>query len=108
MRALRVAKETLEANRRAPCRVGPERAGYGPGMADSVVAFAPGRANLIGEHTDYNDGLALPFAIAAGVEVTAELRHGDEVVARALDLGEVDRFLLRDPEPVPAGDWRAF
>jgi len=32
-------------------------------------AFAPGRANLIGEHTDYNDGLALPFAIERGVEV---------------------------------------
>jgi galactokinase len=32
-------------------------------------AFAPGRANLIGEHTDYNDGLALPFAIERGMEV---------------------------------------
>ena len=36
------------------------------------VAFAPGRANLIGEHTDYNDGLALPFAIERGVTVRAE------------------------------------
>ena len=37
----------------------------------TVTAFAPGRVNLIGEHTDYNDGLALPFAITAGVTVTA-------------------------------------
>ncbi|MEA2449037.1 MAG: galactokinase, partial [Thermoleophilaceae bacterium] len=37
-----------------------------------VVAFGPGRANLIGEHTDYNDGLSLPFAIEQGVRVTAE------------------------------------
>jgi galactokinase len=36
-----------------------------------VTAFAPGRVNLIGEHTDYNDGLALPFAITSGVTVTA-------------------------------------
>jgi galactokinase len=34
-------------------------------------AFAPGRVNLIGEHTDYNAGLALPFAIAEGVTVDA-------------------------------------
>ena len=33
--------------------------------------FAPGRVNVIGEHTDYNDGLALPFAIAEGVTVQA-------------------------------------
>jgi galactokinase len=33
----------------------------------TVTAFAPGRVNLIGEHTDYNGGLALPFAIEQGV-----------------------------------------
>jgi galactokinase len=47
-------------------------------------AFAPGRANLIGEHTDYNDGLCLPFAIERGVTVTAELQDGGEVVAPGL------------------------
>src|SRR3954471_17230885 len=47
-----------------------------------AVAFAPGRVNLIGEHTDYNDGLALPFAIAQGVTVRAVL-GGDELVVDA-------------------------
>jgi galactokinase len=60
-----------------------------------VRAFAPGRVNLIGEHTDYNDGLCLPFAIARGVTVTAEpLPGGDEIEAQALDLAERDRFSL--------------
>jgi galactokinase len=56
-----------------------------------VRAFAPGRANLIGEHTDYNDGLCLPFAIERGVTVTAELQDGGEVVAPGL--GGDDTFL---------------
>ena len=35
------------------------------------VWFAPGRANLMGEHTDYNEGLVLPFALARGVTAAA-------------------------------------
>jgi galactokinase len=73
-----------------------------------VVAFAPGRANLIGEHTDYNEGLSLPFAIEEGVEVTVRTigENCGETVARALDLGETDRFPAADPPP--AQGWRAF
>src|SRR5215210_6364469 len=47
-------------------------------------AFAPGRVNLIGEHTDYNLGLCLPFAVGMGVTVTAELRDGGAIVAPGL------------------------
>src|SRR5580692_4584013 len=54
-----------------------------------VTAFGPGRVNLIGEHTDYNGGLALPFAIAQGVTVHAARIAGARIRARALDLGEV-------------------
>ncbi len=59
-----------------------------------VVAFAPGRVNLIGEHTDYNDGLSLPFAIEQGVRVAARPGDGDRVVVRASDHGEQDSFAL--------------
>jgi galactokinase len=57
----------------------------------AIRAFAPGRANLIGEHTDYNDGLCLPFAVERGVTVTAELRDGGEVVSP--DLADDDPYL---------------
>jgi galactokinase len=73
---------------------------------DRVVAFGPGRVNLIGEHTDYNGGLGLPFAIAAGVTVVARRRDDDVIVARAADFGEDDRFALAEIEP--ATGWRAF
>jgi galactokinase len=69
-------------------------------------AFAPGRMNLIGEHTDYNDGLALPFAVRAGVTVTATRLSGDAIEAIAHDLGERDSFNVS--EPGPAVGWRAF
>ncbi|WCB94582.1 Galactokinase [Baekduia alba] len=79
-------------------------------MTASVTAFGPGRVNLIGEHTDYNGGLALPFAIAEGVTVVATAIDGDDVRAIASDFdGGRDAFPLADP---PRDDdttgWRAF
>jgi galactokinase len=71
-----------------------------------VTARGPGRVNLIGEHTDYNDGLALPFAIDRGVTVTAEPRDDGLVRAHALDEGEDDEFALDAPERTDG--WRAF
>jgi galactokinase len=71
-----------------------------------VVAFAPGRVNLIGEHTDYNDGLALPFAIAECVTVRARAVPARVIVVRATDLDERDRFTLDEPRRVRG--WRAF
>ena len=75
-------------------------------MPAAVRAFAPGRVNLIGEHTDYNGGLALPFALTAGVTVTAERSSNGMIEAFAVDLGAHDTFPARAPDS--AGGWRAF
>ncbi len=73
----------------------------------ALAAFGPGRVNLIGEHTDYNDGLCLPFAIARGVTVSAERLPGGRVEAHAADLGEDDAFAAASP-PRDGQGWRAF
>jgi galactokinase len=78
---------------------------------EHVRAFAPGRVNLIGEHTDYNQGLALPFAITEGITVRGQAppprADGQRrIEANAVDLGESDEFALGEPRP--AQGWRAF
>ena len=73
---------------------------------ERAAAFGPGRVNLIGEHTDYNGGLALPFAISDGVTVRAQRLSDPHVQAAATDLGERDEFPLH--EPPAAEGWRAF
>ena len=75
-------------------------------MAEPAIAFAPGRVNLIGEHTDYNDGLALPFAIREGVRVRATPTGDGTVHVFAEDLDAHDRFDLGAVQPAPG--WRAF
>jgi len=69
------------------------------GAEPEGVWHAPGRANLIGEHTDYNEGWVLPFALDRGVVVAAK-RRGDDV----LDI----RSLQADaPVTVPLATLRA-
>lgn len=64
--------------------------------ADFVVK-APGRVNLIGEHTDYNDGFVFPCAIDYATLVAVSNREDDIVRVVALDYGnEVDEFSLKE------------
>jgi galactokinase len=65
---------------------------------------APGRVNIIGEHTDYNDGFALPAAIDLAIVVAAAPRADRRVRARSLALDAAIEFDL-DAPPAPSGDW---
>ncbi|MCI0433757.1 MAG: galactokinase [Gemmatimonadetes bacterium] len=67
------------------------------GRPPQVVARAPGRANLIGEHVDYNDGFVLPVAIDRDVVVSASPVPGRHIRAYAADLRETSEFSLDAP-----------
>ncbi|MDZ4836497.1 MAG: galactokinase [Candidatus Melainabacteria bacterium] len=66
------------------------------GDAPQMVVRAPGRVNLIGEHTDYNEGFVFPVAIDREMLVAASVNGSDKVQAFSLDYAEVDSFDLND------------
>jgi galactokinase len=68
------------------------------GVEPRGFAQAPGRVNLIGEHTDYNDGFVLPCAIDRGTVIAWAPRDDGELRVVAVDAGdEVDRIRLDGP-----------
>lgn len=68
------------------------------GDAPQCLVQAPGRVNLIGDHTDYNDGFVLPCAIDFGTVIAASPRKDMRVRVLATDYpGESDEFLLDEP-----------
>ena len=78
------------------------------GGEPDLIAQAPGRVNLIGEHTDYNDGFVLPLAIDRGTVVAAR-RGGSEVQVYAADFDAEDRFTFAERiEDAAPGDWRNY
>ncbi|CAN5249472.1 MAG: galactokinase [Nocardioides sp.] len=61
-----------------------------------IAASAPGRVNLIGEHTDYNGGLVLPMAINRRTEVVADVRGDQTFSLRSTHLDECVEFTIAD------------
>src|SRR5919202_3680377 len=64
------------------------------GHPPTWLARAPGRVNLIGEHTDYNDGFVLPVAIDRAVWIALRPRDDRRVVVHSLDFDQTDEFDL--------------
>ena len=73
-----------------------------------LLARAPGRVNLIGEHTDYNDGLVLPAAIDRAVYVAARPRDDSIVKLASVDFDERIAFTLDHLDDPDLLDWSKY
>ncbi|MDP3555061.1 galactokinase [Methylocystis sp.] len=69
---------------------------------------APGRINLIGEHTDYNDGFVMPAALDLSIWAAIAPRSDRRLRIGSLVMDEVVEFDLDDPNAQPRGDWTDY
>ena len=68
------------------------------GERPSFIVRAPGRVNLIGEHTDYNDGFVLPMAIDRAIWIALRPREDRQVSVTTLDYDDTATFSLDNLE----------
>jgi galactokinase len=78
------------------------------GVHPRLIVRAPGRVNLIGEHTDYNDGFVLPVAIDRATYIAARPRDDQKVGLAALDIPDQDIFDLDTVERSTAHPWSNY
>lgn len=71
------------------------------------ITYSPGRVNIIGEHTDYNDGFVLPMTINYGIWVALRPRLDNLVRVKALDKDQELEFDLNDFQK-GTGDWSEY
>ena len=71
----------------------------------SVIVRSPGRVNIIGEHTDYNNGFVLPAAIDKAAYFAIALRDDDEIHLAAEDLNETFSIALNELKPIVGISW---
>lgn len=76
--------------------------------SDPQIFRAPGRVNLIGEHTDYNDGFVFPAAIDLFTWVAIAPRQDRRLVVRTDNLEETVEFNLDSPAPLQARHWSSY
>ena len=73
-----------------------------------TVSRAPGRVNLIGEHTDYNDGFVMPAALEFATLTAASQRPDRRLRVYSMIMDETCEFDLDSPPPGPTGDWSDY
>lgn len=72
---------------------------------EPLIVRSPGRVNIIGEHTDYNNGFVLPAAIDKAAYIAMSLRDDDEIHLQAQDLNETFSIDLNNLKPVGDTSW---
>ena len=78
------------------------------GRAPTVVAHAPGRVEVLGNHTDYNEGYVLSAAIDCGTFFLAAPAADGECRLHAADLNQGCRFPVADPAPSKSMSWANY
>lgn len=73
-----------------------------------IQVFSPGRINLIGEHTDYNEGFVFPAAIDKGIYIAMGKSGSDQCEVHALDMEESHVFSANNPEIDQKGSWKNY
>ncbi|MFO7672552.1 MAG: galactokinase [Lutibacter sp.] len=73
-----------------------------------VMIFSPGRINIIGEHTDYNDGFVFPAAVDKGIVAGLSKSNSEFSTAYAVDKEEIIEFSVNNLKPSPQGSWQNY
>jgi len=75
---------------------------------EPILVFSPGRINIIGEHTDYNDGFVFPAAVNKGIVVAIGKSDTGISTAIALDVDSKIQFDLDKLNPSKEGSWENY
>jgi len=73
-----------------------------------LIVFSPGRINLIGEHTDYNDGFSFPAAINKGIALAISKSALNVSSVYAINKEELYEFTTENIKPLLDGGWRNY
>lgn len=75
---------------------------------EPLLIFSPGRINIIGEHTDYNDGFVFPAAVDKGIAAAIQKSDANYSTAYALDMDSKIEFQLDNLKPSSLGSWENY
>ena len=75
---------------------------------EPVLVYSPGRINIIGEHTDYNEGFVFPAAVDKGIVAAIQKSDSNTSIAYAVDKNETIEFSLNTLKPKPQGCWENY
>ncbi|KJD34422.1 galactokinase [Tamlana nanhaiensis] len=73
-----------------------------------LLIFSPGRINIIGEHTDYNDGFVFPAAVDKGIAAAIQKSANGKSSAHALDFDSKTEFDINNLAPLEEGRWENY